>query len=87
MLVEFGCVACHCCIPLGGALTRRCSTTASVFRSIGPYITTDLTSQRIRDGLNIITRINGEVRGTGTTAKFRHTVERVVSPRVLSHEP
>jgi 2-keto-4-pentenoate hydratase/2-oxohepta-3-ene-1,7-dioic acid hydratase in catechol pathway len=49
------------------------------FCSIGPYITTDLTSQQIRDGLNIITRINGEVRGTGTTAKFRHTVERVVS--------
>jgi 2-keto-4-pentenoate hydratase/2-oxohepta-3-ene-1,7-dioic acid hydratase in catechol pathway len=49
------------------------------FCSLGPYITTDLKSDQIRKGLNILTRINGELRGTGTTAKFRHTVEQVVS--------
>jgi 2-keto-4-pentenoate hydratase/2-oxohepta-3-ene-1,7-dioic acid hydratase in catechol pathway len=49
------------------------------FCSLGPYLVTDLTSEHIRDGLWIETRINGEVRGTGTTAKFRHTVEQVVS--------
>jgi 2-keto-4-pentenoate hydratase/2-oxohepta-3-ene-1,7-dioic acid hydratase in catechol pathway len=48
------------------------------FASLGPWVRTDLTEDRIKEGLSIIGRVNGAVVQSGTTARYRFWPSEVV---------
>jgi 2-keto-4-pentenoate hydratase/2-oxohepta-3-ene-1,7-dioic acid hydratase in catechol pathway len=49
------------------------------FASVGPWIETDLAEDRIMQGLEITTRVNGDERQRGTTKLFKFRPSEVVS--------
>jgi 2-keto-4-pentenoate hydratase/2-oxohepta-3-ene-1,7-dioic acid hydratase in catechol pathway len=49
------------------------------FACLGPWIRTDLTQHDFDAGLRIQVRVNGEVRGEGTTATLKYKMARMVS--------
>jgi 2-keto-4-pentenoate hydratase/2-oxohepta-3-ene-1,7-dioic acid hydratase in catechol pathway len=49
------------------------------FCSFGPWIDTSVTDEMIRDGLSIVTRVNGVERGRGSTRDYKLSVAEVVS--------
>ncbi|WP_432825545.1 fumarylacetoacetate hydrolase family protein [Dactylosporangium sp. CA-092794] len=59
----------------GASLAKSFDT----FCPIGPWIETAVTEEMIRDGLDIITRVNGQERQRGSTSRFKFPVADVVS--------
>jgi len=49
------------------------------FASMGPWVRTDLSDEAIAAGLRLTCRVNGVVRGVGTTARFKFPPSTVVS--------
>jgi 2-keto-4-pentenoate hydratase/2-oxohepta-3-ene-1,7-dioic acid hydratase in catechol pathway len=48
------------------------------FASMGPWLRTDLSEERIREGLAIVARVNGATVQAGTTARYRFSPAQVV---------
>ncbi|MGE3327756.1 MAG: fumarylacetoacetate hydrolase family protein [Acidimicrobiia bacterium] len=53
------------------------------FASFGPWVRTDLSEERVLDGLAITAVVNGQLRQSGSTANFRFTPSEIISD--ISH--